>query len=315
MSTYPAITVPFFGDPDVLHLDEFELPPLEEDELLVKVIASSINPIDCKTRAGLGWAAEQNKDKLPMILGYDLAGVVAAVGSEALREWSGNLVVGMIGFPQAAGCYAAYRKVKVNEVVSVPSQISTMQAAGLPLAGLTAWQALFKHGRLMEGQSVLVLGATGGVGHFAAQLARDAGAKVFITGSNEKIDRMDLVFDGCKPIELAALQGKSFDLVVDNLGGDMACQVIESLLRASRWVTLPSVTKAQVSQACQDNNICCVSMLVEPNLEQLQQLLALISQDRLRVHIDMVEDYKRISLLHRALESRQVAGKCLIRFD
>ncbi|WP_412841362.1 alcohol dehydrogenase catalytic domain-containing protein, partial [Aeromonas dhakensis] len=155
-----------FGAPSVLRLNPSQDKVPAEGEVRVRICFAGINPIDAKTRAGLGWAAAQNKEKLPWTPGYDVAGVVEKVGPGVSSLAEGDRVCGMVGFPLAAGGYGESVVAREEELVKL-EDLALRQGAALPLAGLTAWQGLFEHGALKAGQRVLILAGAGGVGHLA----------------------------------------------------------------------------------------------------------------------------------------------------
>ena len=169
-----AVRIHAFGGPEVLQLEEVERPVPAADEILVKVYASGVNPVDWGIREG---GNEQMRAflTLPMTLGWDAAGVVEAVGSDVTDFKPGDAVYGEPNFP-GNGSYAEYCAAKASRFAHKPQSLSYIKAAGVPLAGLTAWTALFEDGQLQPGQRVLIQGASGGVGGFAVQFAKAKGA-------------------------------------------------------------------------------------------------------------------------------------------
>ena len=164
------IAISQFGDPDVLVTQTSPIPQPQAGEVLVKVHFSGVNPIDVKTRAGLGWAASENKDNLPWVPGYDISGQVASLGESSERFSVGDNVAGFVGFPLTGGGYSQYICVPESALSLVPDSVTLEAAAALPLAGQTAVQALDKAG-VHEGDRVLILAGAGGVGHIAIQVA------------------------------------------------------------------------------------------------------------------------------------------------
>jgi len=187
-----AIEYVRFGEPEVLTLTEKDRPEPAAGEIRVKVSAAGLNPIDYKTRKGLGFVAgqisAQLNDNNGWGPGYDMAGVIDAVG-EGCGDWHvGDRVMGMIGFPLSAGACAEYVITTPELLCIVPDNLDLESAAGVPLAALTAWQALFEVGSINEGDKVLIHAAAGGVGHFAVQLAKSRGAYVIATASSHNHD-------------------------------------------------------------------------------------------------------------------------------
>jgi NADPH:quinone reductase-like Zn-dependent oxidoreductase len=179
-----AVRFDEFGGPEVLHADTVPVPTPGEGELLVKVDAAGVNPIDYKIRAGRYPAVKQRK--LPYVLGRDVCGTVIQRGASAERFSEGEKLFAMPGIEH--GGYAEYVVVREEEAAPKPKSLDTVAAGGVPLAALTAWQGLFLHGDLRLGQCVLIHGGSGGVGHFAIQFAKAKGAIVATTVSGAHVD-------------------------------------------------------------------------------------------------------------------------------
>lgn len=172
-----------FGDPSVLRVVEVDVPEPNHGQVLIELGAAGINPVDLVVRSG----AFPLLGDPPFTLGWDVAGVVAAVGPGVSQFLPGDEVIGLIAFPDAAGAYADYVLASPNEIVPKPADLTMEQAGGLPLAGLTAWQALVGIAGIDEGQRVLIHRAAGGVGHLAVQIAKARGATVIGTARASKI--------------------------------------------------------------------------------------------------------------------------------
>lgn len=176
-----AVRIHAFGGPEVLQVEEVARPVPAADEILVQVYASGVNPVDWVVREG-GNDVLRPFLQLPMTLGWDAAGVVEEIGSEVTAFQKGDAVYGEPAFP-GNGSYAEYCVAKASQFARKPKSIGFNEAAGVPLAGLTAWTALFAHGQLRAGQRILIQGASGGVGSFAVQFAKAKGAYVIGTAS------------------------------------------------------------------------------------------------------------------------------------
>ncbi|WP_201979626.1 NADP-dependent oxidoreductase [Hymenobacter rubidus] len=181
-----AVRIHAFGGPEVLQLEETARPVPAADEILVKVYASGVNPVDWVVREG-GNDALRAYLTLPLTLGWDVAGVVEELGSEVTGFQQGDAVYGVPNFP-GNGSYAEYCAAKASQFARKPTRLGFTEAAGVPLAALTAWTGLFGHGRLQAGQRVLIQGASGGVGSFAVQFAKAKGAYVIGTASAGNLD-------------------------------------------------------------------------------------------------------------------------------
>ncbi|MGY3861812.1 NADP-dependent oxidoreductase [Aeromonas lacus] len=307
-----------FGDPSVLKLNPSLDKVPADGEVRVRICFAGVNPIDAKTRAGLGWAAAQNKDKLPWTPGYDVAGVVERVGPGVASLAEGDLVCGMVGFPLVAGGYAESVVASEHELVKLDG-VSLQQGAALPLAGLTAWQGLFEHGALKAGQRVLVLAGAGGVGHLAVQFAAAYGAHVVATASGDNhsflhslgVNRMVDYHQAEWCAEVIA--DGQFDLVLDLVGGESGKAALACAKPGGRLVTVPTITAQLIKDAGAAAGIEVVGMLVHPDQKQLGQMLMLLRQGD--VHITISSEYALAegALAHQRIEGGHVRGKLLLR--
>lgn len=223
MSTMQALVLTEHNGP--LKLSELPIPKPRRGEVLVRIAASGLNPLDIKIRTG---AAAHAKHPLPLTLGIDLAGTVVEVGEEVHTFQVGDAVFGMTGGVSGIqGSLAQYAAVDARLLAHKPTTITLRQAAAMPLVFITAYAGLVDRGQLKPGQTVLVQGGAGGVGHMAIQIARALGAKVYATVSHSKHDLVKQW--GATPIDYAKLtaeqmvdeytQGEGFDLVFDTVGG------------------------------------------------------------------------------------------------
>lgn len=165
MDMMKAVRIHRLGGPEVLLYEDAPRPQPAEGEVLVRIHAAGINPADWKTRSG--FRPTRNPLSFPHILGWDLAGVVEDVGPAVDAFRIGDQVYGLVNFPQPGSAYAQYATAPANHLTIKPERIDFIHAAALPLAALTAWQALFDIAHLQPGQTVIIHGATGGVGHIA----------------------------------------------------------------------------------------------------------------------------------------------------
>ena len=234
------IAISQFGDPDVLVIQSSEVPQPQAGEVLIKVHFAGINPIDVKTRAGLGWAASENKDNLPWVPGYDISGEIVELGEGSERFAVGENVAGFIGFPLTGGGYSQYISVPESALSLVPDSITLEAAAALPLAGQTALQALDKAG-VNEGDRVLILAGAGGVGHIAIQVAVAAKAEVFTTCSEANLDYMATLGAHAVNYQFAPVSERveEADVLIDLVGGDAALDALKCLKDGAKVVTAP----------------------------------------------------------------------------
>ena len=304
-----------FGAPSVLQLRPSQDKIPAEGEVRVRICYAGVNPIDAKTRAGLGWAAAQNKDKLPWTPGYDVAGVVEKLGPGVTSLKEGEPVCGMVGFPLAGGAYAESIVVSERELVKLDG-VSLKQGAALPLAGLTAWQGLFEHGGLKRGQRVLILAGAGGVGHLAVQFASAYGAEVVVTASKENHGFLhgigaDFMVDYHDADWVA--QVDQVDLVLDLMGGESGKQALACIKPGGQLVTVPTITAQLIKDAGVEQGIKVSGMLVHPDSKQLAQMLILLRQGD--VHITLAGEYALAegALAHQAIEAGHTRGKLVLR--
>jgi NADPH:quinone reductase-like Zn-dependent oxidoreductase len=219
--TMKAICIHQYGGPDVLSYQDLPRPIPAVDELLIRVRAAGVNPVDWKTRSGsVPWKGQL--DPFPLVMGWDVSGTVAAVGRNVTGYAVGDAVYGIIRFPEPAGTYAEYATAPAAHVLPKPDSVDFLEAAALPLVSLTAWQALFEAGELDRDQTVLIHGVAGGVGHVALQLAKAAGASVIGTARGRDRDYLhELGIDTHVDFETTRFEDivRDVDVVLDTLGG------------------------------------------------------------------------------------------------
>lgn len=296
-----AIRIHQFGDTDNLKLEEVPQPQPQPGEVLIRTEACGVNPIDWKTCSG-GGAAPFIGD-LPFIPGWEFAGIVEAVANDAAGLQPGDPVYGMIRFPDPAGCYAEYLVAPADQICKRPAGLDAVTAGGLATAGLTAWQALFNKGGMNAGQRVLILGAAGGVGHLAVQLAALHGAEVYGTASSK--NHAFVAALGAKQLfdyqdtDITSV-AKDMDLIIDAVGGETAIQALPCLKPGGRMVTLPSVTKDAVMAAGDLRGVQVLPIRCEPSAQQLAEIAQLYADKKLCLNIadslplaDVAEAFKR----------------------
>ena len=309
--TMQAVTIHEFGDRDVLRLEAVPRPTPGPDEVLIRVHGSGINPIDYMTRSGLGVNRRWQDVPFPVILGWDVSGVVEQSNSGAFNP--GDEVYTFTHFPNPAGAYAEYIAAPAAEVAAKPASVYHLTASGVPLAALTAWQALFEAGDLQAGQTILIHAVAGGVGHFAVQFAKWKGANVIGTASarNEGFARelgVDMFVDytACE-----------FDEVVKDM--DAVFHTIPAELREKSWRTLKSdgvlmtITGPMPEGEVEAQGGKRGSFVgVRPHAEQLTQIAGLIDDGTIKVEIDSVLPLAEVARAHELVESRHARGKVVL---
>ena len=305
-----------FGGPEVLRLVETDRPDpkvLGPDEVLLRVTAAGVNPVDTHARqGGYGQLGE-----FPITVGWDLAGTVEAVGPEVSALVVGRRVFGMSRFPDQAAAYAQYAVVPAIDLVSTPPALSDEEAAALPLAALTAWQNLVDIAKVEPGQRVLVHGAGGGVGHLAVQLAREFGAHVIATasagkqewlrelGANEVIDYQAGDF-----VEL--LRANPVDVVFDNVCGEVGRRSVEVVKPGGIVIELTGVAPA-TQAAADDAGVRAVYHAVHTDAAQLARIAELAGEGTLSVTVSEVFPLEDAAEAHRAIEEGHTLGKIVLR--
>jgi len=307
------IAITQFGGPEVLAIQTSAIPEPQAGEVLVKVAFAGINPIDVKTRAGLGWAAAQNKDNLPWVPGYDISGTVVRVGSEVSELKAGVNVAGFIGFPLRGGGYSQYVCVPEKELSIIPDAVTLEAAAVLPLAGQTAALALNK-AQVKEGDRVLILAGAGGVGHLAVQIAIAAKAEVYTTCSESNLDYLATLGAHAINYNFAPVSQRleQVDVLIDLVGGDAALDALKCLNDNARVVTVPTLSAELICEKAKMLGFEATGMLVDPNPEQLNTMLYMVSVGLLKTEIQQVYPMSDVQQAHTQIESGHTRGKVLL---
>jgi NADPH:quinone reductase-like Zn-dependent oxidoreductase len=309
-----AVIINDFGSPELLRVAEVPVPDTGDDEVLVSVKAISINPIDCKTRSGKGLAGKL-KEFMPLILGWDISGVVEKTGKNVKTFKEGDAVFGMVNFPGYGKAYAEYVAVPEAQLAPKPENITYTEAAASTLAALTAWQGMTRHAKINKGQQVLVYGASGGVGHFAVQIAKYFGAVVTGASSLRNMDFVkslgaDYAFD----YHTQALEesGEKFDFVWDPVGGDNIDRSLKIMKTGSTIVSITSGMNEAVTAKAGEKGITGIRMLVQSDGGDMKQLAGLLEQDILKPHVSKTFDFNRMPDAHKQIETGHTVGKVVV---
>ncbi|WP_320669210.1 NADP-dependent oxidoreductase [Patulibacter defluvii] len=316
--TMRAIVAPAPGEPDVLELREVPRPAPGPGEVLIRVAAAGVNPVDAKTRRGAGasgFLRRDGADGFPWIPGWDLAGTVAEVGFGVARFAIGDRVFGTVGFPRAAGAYAEYAVAHVSQLSRSPRSLSDEQAAALPMGGLTAWQALVDAGGLETNQRVAITAASGGVGHLAVQIAADLGAHVIAVGSTANLDFLrglgaQELIDRTTTDYTQAIE--PVDLVLDGIGGDDRTRAFSIVRPGGAVLTLPS---ASAGDPPPRDDVRGPRVFVAPDGLELQLLTGTVERGMLRPTVAEVLPLAEAARAHELIEGGAVRGKLVLRVD
>ncbi|MFJ9697422.1 NADP-dependent oxidoreductase [Kitasatospora sp. NPDC101183] len=305
-----AITQQTYGGTDVLTEVELDRPTPGPSEVLVRVHAAGMNPTDWKHRQYAGLVG-----RLPLVLGWDVSGVVAAVGLGVTIHEVGDEVFGMLPYPDGVGSFAEYVVAPARALVRKPAGVDHVQAGAIPLAALTAWQALVDAADVEPGQRVLVHAAAGGVGHLAVQIAKTRGAYVIGTasaakhallrelGADELIDYRSEDFAAIAPV----------DVVLDAIGGDTATRSLAALKPGGRLVTIAlSSLPADLAEQAAAHGVRLHPLLVEADQAGMLAIAELVTAGKLRAVVEATFPLDRAAEGHALGDTGRVTGKIVL---
>ncbi|HEY1612604.1 MAG TPA: NADP-dependent oxidoreductase [Rhizomicrobium sp.] len=298
----------FGGD---LQPDDVEPSLPDASQVLIRVKAASVNPVDFKIRSGKYPAVKE--DRLPYTPGRDASGIIEQCGAQATKFKTGDAVFGMVGI--GGGGYAQKVVLDQDAIAAKPSGIDHAHAAAIPLAGQTAWQGLFRHGGLQAGQSILVHGGSGGVGHFAIQFAKAKGAHVLTTVSTANVAfakslGADVVID----YKTQRFEDHASDL-------DMVFDLIDGETRERSWTllkrggTLVSTLTAPDQSRAQDLGVRALRYTVEADGRELGHIAALVAAGRVRPHIAKTWPLDQAAEALASVEEGHTVGKIVLLTD
>lgn len=307
--------MPRHGRPEVLEAQEVERPFPDPGELLIETAVAGVNPVDTQVRAG-EWVP-QEMGVPPMILGWDVAGTVAEAGEDVAGFERGVRVFGMPRFPGPGRCDAEYVVAAPDEIAPAPDSLTDEQAGALPLAGLTAWQALVDVAKVGEGDRVLIQAAAGGVGHLAAQIAKARGAHVIGTARAEKHDFLraigvdEPVDYTAGPLEDAVSDA---DVVIELVSEDDAglLSSLATLREKGVLVVIAGDLSDAVAAAAAKQGKRAIEMLVSPDRAGLESLATLAGDGRLDVIVEETFPLAQAAEAHERLESGRAKGKIVL---
>jgi NADPH:quinone reductase-like Zn-dependent oxidoreductase len=288
------------GDPDVLRLEEVERPEPGEGEVLIAVRAASINPIDWKYRRGLA------EKQLPAVLGNDVSGTVEL--SRAADYAEGDEVFGI----SPSGGYAEFATAPAALIAKKPAGVTHEQAAAIPVAGMTAWQALFDRGGLGRGQTALIAGAAGGVGHLAVQFAKHAGARAIGTGSARNRDFV-LGLGADEYVDYTAQDVTEavhdVDLAFDTVGGETTQTLVATVRGGGVIVTIAGPPPQQEAA---ERGVRADLLIMSPDSVQLARIAELVAGGEVHVEIEQTFALAEVAKAHERSESGHVRGKLIL---
>ncbi len=310
-----AMILKQFGGIGNFAVEDVPRPKAGDNEVLVEVKAIGIDQIDIKTREG-GGMVDYLKRERPMILGWDVSGVVAEVGARVKGFQAGDAVFGTVNFPGPGSSYAEFAAAPAEQIALKPENISHAEAAAATQSPLTAWQALVDVGHIGKGDRVLIHGGAGGVGNYAIQIARHAGCYVITTvsgadrefvkglGADEVIDYQTQKFE-----EVA---GK-VDFILDTVGGDNFVRSLSVLKPEGMIVLLPSNRKADADRVAEERHVRNYRhILMHSSGKDMQAIADMLQEGTMKVHVDKVFSFEQIPQAHEQLENGKVRGKVVV---
>ncbi|WP_327399398.1 NADP-dependent oxidoreductase [Streptomyces sp. NBC_01288] len=313
VNTMRVITQHVLGGPEVLEVAEVERPAPRANEILIKVRAAGLNPTDWKHRATGGFLGEP-----PFTLGWDVSGVVEAVGVGVARLAPGDEVFGMLSYPWGHGSHAEYVAAPARAFVHKPAGIDHVQAGALPLVSLTAWQALVENAEVQPGQRVLIHAAAGGVGHVAVQIAKARGAYVIGTASAAKHDFLrelgvDEAIDYRETDFSEAV--KDVDVVLDMLGAETALKSLRVLRPGGIVVSIVPMGKPDFYEEAERLGVRAVRMLVDADRADMEAIAELVETGKLRATIAGTFPLADAAEAHALGATGRTAGKLVLAVD
>jgi len=302
------------GDAGQLIYSNAAQPGIEDQQVLIRVKAISINPVDAKSRsneASLNWLFGETR---PVVLGWDVSGTVVRIGKAVIDFKPGDEVFGMIHFPGHGKAYAEYVSAPAAQLALKPANISHQQAAASTLAALTAWQ-VFAYAKVKPGDRVLIHAAAGGVGHFAVQIAKHLGAYVIATssvgnrdfilslGADQHIDYQSQRFEQAV---------SEIDMVLDGVGGDYIDRSLEVIKKGGILITIPtSISEAVVSKAAA-TGITARFLLVQSSGSDMKVIAGLLEKGTINPHISKTYAFDQMSEAQQDMERGRTVGKIII---
>src|SRR5499427_5667443 len=308
--TMKAVIIHEYGGPEVLKFEDVPRPEPKDDQLLIRVVAAGVNPVDGMIRSGM-FDKEGNRS-FPIILGGDVAGVVEKVGSKITKFKAGDPVFAYVSLDNSGG-YAQYSLVTEREAAPKPKSLTYVEAAAVPVVALTAWQALVDTAKLSTGQTVLIHGGSGGVGSFAIQIAKARGAKVIATASTANQDLLkhlgaDVAIDYTKQnFENVA---KDVDVVLDSIGKDTLARSYGVVKKGGIIVSL--VARPDAAELA-NHGIRGAALSVEPNSDELAEIGKLIDERKIRVIVSQTFPLSEARKAQEQVATGHTRGKIVLK--
>jgi len=307
-----AIVLTQPGGVENLVIQDIKRPSIKPGELLIKVEALSINPVDIKTRNGEGIYG-RIKDEQPLVLGWDISGIVVESLHDNFKV--GDQVFGMVNFPGHGKAYAEYVAADGSQLVKKPANISHQNAAAATLVALTAWQALVTNAKIQKNQKVLIHAASGGVGHIAVQIAKHLGATVVGTSSEKNKDFV-LKMGADQHINYHNYNWtdhpKEFDVVLDTIGGENIEHSLKVTKKGGSIISIPTGLNEQITQKAASQGVKAYFILVESSGVDMAKIATLLESGVIKPQIFKTYEFNQIKQAHLQQETGRTVGKLII---
>ncbi len=313
-----AMVLKQFGGVGNFVVEEIPEPQIGSGEVLIKIKGIGVDQIDIKARKGEGMT-DYLKKECPMILGWDVSGIISNVADDVTDFKVGDEVFGTINFPGPGSSYAEYAKAPANQLALKPANISHVEAAAATQSPLTAWQALIDTGYIKKGDRVLIHGGAGGVGNYALQIARHVGCYVITTaaatdtqfvkglGADQMIDYQTQKFEESV---------KDVDFVLDTIGGDNFSRSLKVLKPDGIIVLLPSNKKQEADKVAQKQQIKNYKhILMHSDGEDMRNIADMLTAGSIKVHVDKTFPFDQIPEAHTEMENGKIKGKIAITLE
>jgi len=310
-----AIILKEAGSAEKLEMAELAIPLINDREVLIQTKAISINPVDIKTRIGKSLYSELRSQNPFIIPGWDVSGIVTESGRTGTKFKPGDEVFGMVNFPGHGKCYAEYVAAPAEHIALKPSIITHEEAAAATLAALTAWQALVTNAKVAKGQKVVIQAASGGVGHYAVQIAKWLGA--FVIGTSSAANRDFVLSLGADehvdykkhPIDTIVTDA---DFVLDPIGGANIEPSLNAVKKGGTVIMLPSFFKEEIIAKSAAKGVNGYFFSVRSNGDDMQNLATLLEKGIIRSYVSKTFSFDEIKEAHLQIESGRTKGKIVV---
>lgn len=307
-----AIILNDFGPIENLQVTDLPVPAIGKEDVLIKVASIGINPVDIKTREGKG-ASGSIKER-PIIIGWDVSGEVVESNSSHFKK--GDLVFGMVNFPGHGKAYAEYVAAPAAHIVLKPDGINHDDAAAACLAALTAWQNITEHYRLKKGDRILVHAASGGVGHYAVQMAKQLGAYVIATSSAEN-KRFVMGLGADEHIDYQAVNFEDelsdIDFVLNTHNAETGLRSLKVLKKGGTLISIASAITDEIKEEAAKKDIRAVQTMVKSSGKDMQQIADMLDKGEIRSEVSQIFSLDDMRKAHAAIASGHTVGKIVVK--